>query len=140
MAEPKPFLVFGSPEITNHSTSGFQPKSPRTYNAKEQESRIEPKFSLLLEAFEHKRVRVSEGGFSEADPSLVLVLELTGSIQDFHESVRKIKGFEFLSETDIHYDDEESEESIHYPINHGSSIAAMHGIQPTSGYYRLVML
>ena len=67
--------------------------------ARRQQERLGPRFEELDKAFESKRVQlqtVSTGII----PEDVLVLDTAGTVEDFVKAVRKIDGFEFLSEYD----------------------------------------
>jgi len=59
---------------------------------------LSPRFKELTDAFEAKRAELGEGTPIEADPSLVIVLDLAGSVEEFYKAVNKVEGLEFLAE------------------------------------------
>jgi len=63
-----------------------------------QGERLSPRFKELADAFETKRAELGEGTPIEADPSLVIVLDLAGSVEEFYKAVNKVEGLEFLAE------------------------------------------
>ncbi|MFI7081446.1 S8 family peptidase [Micromonospora sp. NPDC049903] len=63
-----------------------------------QGERLTPQFNALVAAFAAERARFAEGTPDEVDPELVVVFDIAGSIQDFHNAIRRIDGLEFLSE------------------------------------------
>lgn len=95
----RPFLVFNAPSVGERGKFKRN-RLPKVVGpgGKRQEERLSPRFKELSEAFEAKRAELSEGTPSEMDPSLVLVLDLAGSVKDFRNAVDKIEGLEFLAE------------------------------------------
>ena len=63
-----------------------------------QGERLSPRFKELTDAFEAKRAELGEGTPIEADPSLVIVLDLASSVEEFYKAVNKVEGLEFLAE------------------------------------------
>jgi hypothetical protein len=51
-----------------------------------------------VEAFDNERAQLSDGHVDEVDPELVLVFDLAGSVEDFHNAINRVEGLEFLSE------------------------------------------
>ena len=59
-----------------------------------------PKFSALQASMEAERVKL-QGNLLGADPELVIVFETKGSVQGFYNTVRRILGLEWLSDSQI---------------------------------------
>ena len=96
--EPRPLLAF-EPAIVGSRIKkpGYSPKVSGP-GVKRQVSRLAPQFKNLLAAFESKRAMLGEGTPGEVDPSLVVVFDVAGRIQDFYRAVRNVDGLEFLAE------------------------------------------
>ena len=97
--DARPILVFNAPSVKERGKRKSRPL-PKIVGpgSKRQEERLSPQFKELVEAFKEERVKVNEGTPTEVDPSLVIVLDLAGSVQDFHKAVDKVEGLEFLAE------------------------------------------
>lgn len=95
------FPVLGLPAPTV-GTRGKQPQSvPPTVagpGSKAQGGRLSPKFQKLSEAFNERRVELTQDVADEVDPELVVVFDLAGSVQDFKNAIDRIPGLEFLTE------------------------------------------
>ena len=59
-----------------------------------------PKFSALQASMEAERVKL-QGNLLGADPELVIVFETKGSVQGFYNTVRRISGLEWLSDSQV---------------------------------------
>lgn len=78
----------------------------RTPGTDRQRERIEPRLARLQEALEARRLRLAESA-QGAEPELVLVLEVAGSVRDFAAAVRRT-GLEWLLEAgDLDLEDPE---------------------------------
>lgn len=100
-AQTRPLLAFNPPQVPE----GGRPRKsshpiprPSGPGGKRQGERLGPKFSELVDAFSAQRVASGVGTPTETDPSLVVVLDLAGSVHDFHKAVKKVEGLEFLAE------------------------------------------
>jgi len=94
-----PLLTFGPPQLSDRSKR-LSSRPPRVSNpgAQRQAHRLGPRFRDLKSAFDAKRVELGRKLPDETDPSMVVVLDLADSVQDFQNAVNRIEGFEFLSE------------------------------------------
>ncbi len=100
-AQIRPLLAFNPPHVPEGGR--VKPKGhplPKVAGpgGKRQGERLGPKFTELVEAFAARRVEAGADTPTEVDPSLVIVLDLAGSVPDFHKAVDKIQGLEFLAE------------------------------------------
>lgn len=99
--EGRPLLAFNPPHVPEGGR--VKPKGhplPKVAGpgGKRQGERLGPKFTELVDAFAAQRVEAGTDTPTEVDPSLVIVLDLAGSVPDFHKAVDKIQGLEFLAE------------------------------------------
>ena len=97
--DARSLLVFNAPSVGERGKSRRQvlPKVVGPGGSRQGE-RLGPRFKELAEAFEAERVELGEGTPAETDPSLVIVLDLAGSVKDFRNAVNKVEGLEFLTE------------------------------------------
>ena len=96
--DARPLLAFDSPSVGERVKSGGRPPKVVGPGGRRQGERLSPRFKELTDAFEAKRAELGEGIPIEADPSLVIVLDLAGSVEEFYKAVNKVKGLEFLAE------------------------------------------
>ena len=96
--DARPLLAFDSPSVGERVKSGGRPPKVVGPGCRRQGERLSPRFKELTDAFETKRAELGEGTPIEADPSLVIVLDLAGSVEEFYKAVNKVKGLEFLAE------------------------------------------
>ena len=95
----RPLLAFNPPRIDDRPRPRSHPiPKPAGPGGKRQGERLNPKFTELVDAFGAQRVASGVGTPTETDPSLVVVLDLAGSVRDFHNAVTKVDGLEFLAE------------------------------------------
>ena len=59
-----------------------------------------PRFSALQSSMDAERIRLQDSPFG-ADPELVIVFETKGSVQGFYNTVRRIPGLEWLSDSQV---------------------------------------
>lgn len=97
--ERRPLLAFGPPVVARRSTQ-TQRDMPRLSkpSAGRQGERLTPQFRELTAAFDAERARLADDAPDEADPALVVVFDLAGSVKDFRNVIGRIEGLEFLSE------------------------------------------
>jgi len=97
--DPRPLLALGSPAIGERPAQ-LPRDVPRLSKpgAGRQGERMAPQFRELRAAFEAERARLAADAPDEVDPALVVVLDLAGSVKDFHSAIGRIPGLEFLSE------------------------------------------
>jgi len=96
--DARPLLAFDSPSVGDRLKSWVLPPKVVGPSGRRQGERLTPRFKELADAFEAKRAELGEGAPVEADPSLVIVLDLAGSVEEFHKAVNKVEGLEFLAE------------------------------------------
>ena len=96
--DARPLLAFNSPSVGERVNPGGHPPKVIGPGGRRQGERLSPRFKELTEAFEAKRAELGEGTPIEADPSLVIVLDLAGSVEEFYKAVNKVEGLEFLAE------------------------------------------
>lgn len=95
----RPLLAFGPPAVGPRPT-----QTPRDVprlskpGARRQGERLTPQFRALTAAFEAERAQLGADAPDEADPALVVVFDLAGSVKDFRNAINRIEGLEFLSE------------------------------------------
>lgn len=95
----RPLLAFNPPRIADRPKPRPHPiPTPAGPGGQRQGERLNPKFTELVNAFGAQRVASGVGTPAETDPSLVVVLDLAGSVRDFHNAVKKVEGLEFLAE------------------------------------------
>ena len=96
--DARPLLAFDSPSVGERIKPGAHPPKVVGPGGRRQGERLSPRFKELTDAFEAKRAELGEGTPVEADPSLVIVLDLAGSVEEFYKTVNKVGGLEFLAE------------------------------------------
>ena len=96
--DARPLLAFNSPSVGEWVKPGGHPPKVVGPGGRRQDERLSPRFKELTDAFEAKRAELGEGTPIEADPSLVIVLDLAGSVEEFYKAVNKVEGLEFLAE------------------------------------------
>ena len=98
-AQTRPLLTFNPPQVpkSGRPKHSQQPPKPAGPGGKRQGERLGPKFAELVDAFNAQRVASGVGTPTETDPSLVVVLDLAGSVRDFHHAVKRVEGLEFLA-------------------------------------------
>ena len=96
--DARPLLAFNSPSVGERVKPGGHPPKVVGPGGRRQDERLSPRFKELTDAFEAKRAELGEGTPIEADPSLVIVLDLAGSVEEFYKAVNKVEGLELLAE------------------------------------------
>ena len=96
--DARPLLAFNSPSVGERVKPRGHPPKVIGPGGRRQGERLTPRFKELTDAFEAKRAELGEGTPIEADPSLVIVLDLASSVEEFYKAVNKVEGLEFLAE------------------------------------------
>lgn len=115
MTDPRPLMAFSPPATGPIPPSGPRPRQPlQTPSPRRQGQRLAPQFKTLQDALSSEGTELTEST-SAADPELVAVFDLAGSVERFLSAAAKIEGLEFLSEIvddyveaneDFYYEDE----------------------------------
>lgn len=111
----RPLLIFPAPKLGKRSSlkpnfGGSLIKVP-LHNV--HVSKVSPLLHQLSIAFENKRVELLDS-IDGADPEMVVVIEVVGSVDDFIKAVNKVEGLEWLGEVDI---EDIAPDEIFYNIN-----------------------
>lgn len=98
VTEPRPVLAF-RPPVSGPIPVGVpqNPGRPHHPAPARQGARITPQFQVLAGAIDGGRASLSAEG-PGADPELVAVFDLAGSVDGFLRAVRDIEGLEFLAD------------------------------------------
>src|SRR6218665_2937894 len=125
--EPRPLLFFGPPTVAQRPSQRSRGMPGLSKPAAERQGeRLTPQFRKLVNAFAAERARLGTDTPDEVDPSLVVMLDLAGSVKDFRNAINHINGLEFLSELlgdraepddDFHMVDQE-ESRTDKPVTH----------------------
>lgn len=94
-----PILLFPKKEEVGRTMRPTPVKPPHIPTAEKNARRICPKFKVLQETFENRKMHLQQNA-EGADPEDVLVIETIGAVEEFYKSVQKIEGFEWLFEAD----------------------------------------
>jgi hypothetical protein len=92
----RPLLFFPRPSSASKDKKGYLKSLDGHPSFKRQNERLSPQFKRLQETF--LGIQDSAQGI---DPEMTLVLEVVGSVSDLKKAAEKIKGLEFLGETEI---------------------------------------
>src|ERR1044072_5085773 len=92
-----PALPLGAPVVGARVTGSPNRASLRGPGVGRQQTRLQPVFNRLTQAFEAERLAVADDP-AALEPEQVLVLEFAGELTDFMRAVEKIEGLEFLAE------------------------------------------
>jgi hypothetical protein len=96
----RPLLILPIPtEPGRRRTKPFPVPKPQFPTRERQAERLEPRFSVLQQAFAAKRARLRTEA-AGLIPEEVIVLETVGSVDDFIVAVRNIDGLEWLGEVE----------------------------------------
>src|SRR6218665_101762 len=125
--EPRPLLFFGPPTVAQRPSRRPRGRPCLSKRAAERRGeRLPPQSRKLVNAFAAERARLGTDPPDEVDPSLVVMLDLAGSVKDFRNAINHINGLEFLSELlgdraepddDFHMVDQE-ESRTDKPVTH----------------------
>ncbi len=95
-----PILVFPKParaDRERRSGSGGGISRPED---ERQRKRLSPQFRRLQEALENRRIALQDSSLG-IDPEMVLILETIGTIANFFQAVKKVRGLEWLAEYEV---------------------------------------
>lgn len=93
----RPLLLFPTPQLADRTKQ--TPSFGRVHkpNVTRQGQRLSPLFNQLQVAFEARRVEILQNTVG-IDPEQVLVIETIGSVDNFANAVKHIKGLEWMGE------------------------------------------
>lgn len=113
VTSPRPPLSFGPPVAGQIPTGSPRFPGPGVSGPSpaRQRQRLEPQFSALQQALDAARVDIA-GETAEADPELVVVFDLAGTVAQFARATQQVPGLEFLLEVDG--DEFQSDDDFHF--------------------------
>ena len=103
MADPKnyPLLLLGAVgRVSKRDDKRNYVPHGINHSVDRQSRVLGPKFSALRASMEAERVKL-QSSLLGADPELVIVFETKGSVQGFYNTVRRIPGLEWLSDSQV---------------------------------------
>ena len=121
-----PILIFPTHEVAARAKKNSGPPTVHLPTAGRQGERIGPQLQRLERAFADRAGTV-QTDVEGAEPERVIVLETAGSIKDFLNAVRRIRGMEWLAEVD---EEIAADQDFYRPSHLG---------EPVSGRLYLVM-
>ncbi len=96
-----PLLLFGKPGSASKRDEKRAPvPSPVIHTVERQSKVFSPKFAALQASMESARLSL-QGNLLGTDPELVIVFKTKGSVQNFHNAVKRITGLEWLSDSSV---------------------------------------
>jgi hypothetical protein len=96
-SEALPLLVFPTPATADRNALPPGRGAVRSPDIGRQRDRLGPQLAVLQQAIDAERLKLQQTAPME-NPELVLVLEIAGTLKDFHNAVARISGLEFLAE------------------------------------------
>jgi hypothetical protein len=96
-SEALPLLVFPTPATADRNALPQGRGAVRSPDIGRQRDRLGPQLAVLQQAIDAERLKLQQAAPME-NPELVLVLEIAGTLKDFHSAVARISGLEFLAE------------------------------------------
>lgn len=110
-AESRPLLAFGPPQRGQIPARRVVIPKLRGPGGSRQAERLSPQFRALTDALKAGRVDAATTT-GAADPELVVVFDLAGTVADFRRATVGVTGLEFLTELDDDTIPEEEEEEF----------------------------
>jgi len=96
----RPLLLFPEPESASRTKGSGGPGRYHYPSHDAQGNRLSPIFHNLQAAFQQRNVEIQQST-AGIDPEQVLVIETIGSVENFANAVKKIRGLEWLGEIEI---------------------------------------
>lgn len=95
-----PLLFFPSPDSADRTKRKINPEKPFKPSVFRQWQRLSPIFQRLQDSFNERRaeLQLTPTGI---DPEQALVIETIGSVEDFANAVKKVRGLEWMGEIEI---------------------------------------
>ena len=93
----RPLLLFPTPQLADRTKQSPQFGRVHKPTVTRQGQRLSPIFNQLQTAFEARKVEIQQNT-AGIDPEQVLVIEIIGSVDNFSNAVKRIKGLEWMGE------------------------------------------
>ena len=94
----RPLLLFPTPQLADRTKQSPQFGRVHKPTVTRQGQRLSPIFNQLQTAFEARKVEIQQNT-AGIDPEQVLVIEIIGSVDNFSNAVKRIKGLEWMGES-----------------------------------------
>ena len=95
-----PLLFFPSPDSADRTKRKMNPGKPHKPSVSRQWERLSPIFQQLQESFNERCAELQRTP-TGIDPEQALVIETIGSVEDFANAVKKVRGLEWMGEIEI---------------------------------------
>ena len=95
-----PLLFFPSPDRADRTKRKMNPVKPFKPSVSRQWERLSPVFQRLQESFNERCAELQRTPVG-IDPEQALVIETIGSVENFANAVKKVRGFEWMREIEI---------------------------------------
>ena len=95
-----PLLFFPSPDSADRTKRKMNPGKPHKPSVSRQWERLSPLFQRLQESFNERCAELQRTPVG-IDPEQALVIETIGSVENFANAVKKVRGFEWVGEIEI---------------------------------------
>ena len=95
-----PLLFFPSPDSADRTKRKMNPGKPLKPSVSRQWERLSPAFQQLQESFNERCAELQRTP-TGIDPEQALVIETIGSVENFANAVKKVRGLEWMGEIEI---------------------------------------
>lgn len=95
-----PLLFFPSPDSANRTKRKMNPGKPLKPSVSRQWERLSPAFQQLQESFKERCAELQRTP-TGIDPEQALVIETIGSVENFANAVKRVRGLEWMGEIEI---------------------------------------
>ena len=95
-----PLLFFPSPDSADRTKRKMNPGKPHKPSVSRQWERLSPVFQQLQESFNERCAELQRTP-TGIDPEQALVIETVGSVDNFANAVKKVRGLEWMGEIEI---------------------------------------
>ena len=95
-----PLLFFPSPDSADRTKRKMNPGKPLKPPVSRQWQRLSPVFQRLQESFNERRAELQRTPVG-IDPEQALVIETIGSVENFANAVKRVRGLEWMGEIEI---------------------------------------
>lgn len=108
-----PLLFFPSPDSADRTKRKMNPGKPHKPSVSQQWERLSPIFQRLQESFNERCAELQRTP-AGIDPEQALVIETIGSVENFANTVKRVRGLEWVGEIEI---DEISSDEDFYNVD-----------------------